>query len=232
MSALAYPWLAAVIAGAVAALPLARAARRVTVADQARDLGPRRLDATSAAPRHVGAAVSVLIMRVPAVAVVGRVARGLRARARDGREAERLGRELPLLADLLAVAVGAGATPYLAVQAASRWAPPRCAARLRALMHSCRLGVGFDVALAELGTSTPSLRPLTDTLAVSERTGAPIGPALARLADDARASTRRHAEARARTVPVRLLFPLVFLVLPAFALLTVAPALLSGLART
>jgi hypothetical protein len=33
-------------------------------------------------------------------------------------------------------------------------------------------------------------------------------------------------------VPVRLLFPLVFLVLPAFGLLTVVPALLSGLART
>jgi len=33
---------------------------------------------------------------------------------------------------------------------------------------------------------------------------------------------------RARTVPVRLLFPLVFLVLPAFGLLTVVPALLTS----
>ena len=99
-------------------------------------------------------------------------------------------------------------------------------------MRSCRLGVPFDVALTALGTSTPTLRSLTDALAVTERSGAPIGPALARLADDSRASTRRRAEARARTVPVRLLFPLVFLVLPAFALLTVAHALISGLART
>ncbi len=41
---------------------------------------------------------------------------------------------------------------------------------------------------------------------------------------------RRRAEARARTVPVRLLFPLVFCVLPAFVLLTVVPVLLDGIA--
>jgi hypothetical protein len=36
--------------------------------------------------------------------------------------------------------------------------------------------------------------------------------------------------ARARTTPVRLLFPLVFLVLPAFVLLTVAPVVLAAAA--
>ena len=37
------------------------------------------------------------------------------------------------------------------------------------------------------------------------------------------------AEARARTVPVRLLFPLVLTVLPAFVLLTVVPVVLGVL---
>jgi tight adherence protein C len=55
-----------------------------------------------------------------------------------------------------------------------------------------------------------------------------VGATLARLSSEARADLRRRAEARARTVPVRLLFPLVFLVLPAFGLLTVAPVLLDG----
>ena len=39
------------------------------------------------------------------------------------------------------------------------------------------------------------------------------------------------AEAHARRIPVRLLFPLVFLVLPAFVLLTVVPGLAAGLGR-
>jgi hypothetical protein len=64
---------------------------------------------------------------------------------------------------------------------------------------------------------------------VAERDGAPIADLLARLADDARAVVRRRSEAHARRVPVRLLFPLVFLVLPAFGLLTVVPALAAGL---
>jgi len=42
---------------------------------------------------------------------------------------------------------------------------------------------------------------------------------------------RRAAEAHARRIPVRLLFPLVFLVLPAFVLLTVVPGLAAGLGR-
>ena len=50
----------------------------------------------------------------------------------------------------------------------------------------------------------------------------------ARLAASIRARARRRAMARARTVPVRLLFPLVFLVLPAFLLLTVAPVVLAS----
>jgi tight adherence protein B len=68
-------------------------------------------------------------------------------------------------------------------------------------------------------------------LAASERSGAPIGAALGRLAASTRAQSRRRAMARARTVPVRLLFPLVLLVLPAFLLLTVAPVVLAALSH-
>jgi hypothetical protein len=60
------------------------------------------------------------------------------------------------------------------------------------------------------------------------RLGSPLGPTLARIASDARGAAARRAAARARTVPVRLIFPLVLLVLPAFALLTVVPALVAG----
>jgi tight adherence protein C len=73
------------------------------------------------------------------------------------------------------------------------------------------------------------LRPLTEALRTSSRLGSPAAPALARLAIDARADARRRAEARARTVPVRLCFPLVACILPAFALLTVVPVVLGGL---
>jgi tight adherence protein C len=83
-----------------------------------------------------------------------------------------------------------------------------------------------------MASEEPRLRALVDALLASDRYGTAVGAALSRLAAEERAAIRREAEARARTVPVRLLFPLVFLVLPAFGLLTVAPALLTGLGRT
>jgi tight adherence protein C len=96
-------------------------------------------------------------------------------------------------------------------------------------MQACARGQSFDDALRDLGASATTLRPLTDALRTSARLGTPAAPGLGRLAAEVRADVRRQAEARARTVPVRLCFPLVMCVLPAFAVLTVVPAVLSGL---
>ena len=74
-----------------------------------------------------------------------------------------------------------------------------------------------------------AVRPLVDALVAAERYGAPLAAALDRVADDARTTRRRQREEAARRVPVKLLFPLVFCTLPAFALLTVVPVLLRSL---
>lgn len=75
------------------------------------------------------------------------------------------------------------------------------------------------------GRAGEATRPLVAALVESDRYGAPLGDALARLAAETRADRRRRAEEAARRVPVKLLFPLVCCVLPAFGLLTVAPLL-------
>jgi len=178
---------------------------------------------------RVGAPVRAVLAR--SGGTVGRVAGGVRARVSRRRTEAAVQRELPVVLDLLGVAVGAGCTPYLAIEATVRWAPPHLSARFERVLRACRLGAGFPDALDELARATPQLQPVVDALLASDRLGAPVGPALARLAEEERATSRRRAEAHARRVPVRLLFPLVFLVLPAFGLLTVVPALLSGLSR-
>ena len=75
------------------------------------------------------------------------------------------------------------------------------------------------------------MRPLVSVLLASERYGTPLLPALDRVAVDARARRRVAADEAARRVPVKLLFPLVLCILPAFALLTVVP-LLAGALRS
>jgi tight adherence protein C len=76
------------------------------------------------------------------------------------------------------------------------------------------------------------LRDLRRTVAVLERSeslGTPLKDSLVQLAADVRSSRAALAAEKARKAPVKMLFPLVFLVLPAFLLLTVVPVLLSTL---
>jgi Flp pilus assembly protein TadB len=156
--------------------------------------------------------------------VLGAPARTRRAR----RAADELVRELAVAVDLIGVGVAAGCTPFLAVETGARWSPRRVARALDDVIRACALGQSFDDALRELGLRMPGARPLTDALRTSAQLGAPAGPALTRLGADLRADLRRRAEARARTVPVRLCLPLVGCILPAFALLTVVPVVLDG----
>jgi hypothetical protein len=160
-----------------------------------------------------------------AVAVVRRVV-GAPVRAREARRhSERLVAELPVAVDLVGVAVGAGCTPFQAVEVGARWSPPLVAAVLDRIRRTAHVGAGLDEALRMAGAESPAVRGLTEILRVSARLGNPAAPALARLAHEVRGDVRRRAESHARTVPVRLLFPLVFCILPAFALLTVVPVM-------
>ncbi|MEX1006488.1 MAG: type II secretion system F family protein [Acidimicrobiia bacterium] len=215
--------------GALAAVPFAARARRATLAQR---LGlPGREPVARRHLQLLGGARSLIRRALDATGPVGRVVRGLGARRRARRADAALERELPVALDLLGVAVGAGCTPYLAVDVASRWASPTVASSFRSVLGACTLGASFEAALDDAARTAPRLRPLADALLASDRLGAPVGPALAPLAAEERAALRRRAEAHARRVPVRLLFPLVFLVLPAFVLLTVIPGLAAGLSR-
>ena len=200
--------------GALAATPIVAWARRQSVT--ARLPGPAPL-----APdrrRRLGGPV-------------GRVVGGIRRRRAATRADAVLESALPSAFDLLVAAIGAGCAPVGAAELAAQWGPTPVADAFRRVLVATELGAAFPDALAELGSTTPLLAPLVDVLIASAELGAPATGALVRLADEARAAARRRAETRARVLPVKLLFPLVFLVLPAFGLLTVAPALLSALSR-
>jgi tight adherence protein C len=211
--------------GAVVAAPLVHRARRVApVARGAARGAPHPSAMSEDRPR-------LRRLRTMVPVAVARPVAELRQRRRTRRIEQHIEHELPVTVDLLAVAVGAGCTPYLAVDVAGRWAPPTVAAELDGVIRACALGRSFADALDDLAARLAVLQPLVDALLASDRFGAAVGDALLRLGAEQRAVLRRRAETRARTVPVRLLFPLVFLVLPAFGLLTVVPAVLAGFDR-
>ena len=214
--AVAFGW-GIVSAGAVLGL-----SRRIEITRRARAMATR---SRRPMPRVFARALAHPVC-VTVRSVVGAPLRQRRARRHD----DAVLTELPIAVDLVGVAVGAGCSTFQAVAVAARWSPPRLAVVLGEVGRATAIGASFDDALVGAGASAPNVRRLTETLRTSTRLGSPASASLARLAQEVRADVRRRAEARARTVPVRLLFPLVFCVLPAFALLTVAPVLLDGIA--
>ena len=75
----------------------------------------------------------------------------------------------------------------------------------------------------------PDLRRAAAVLTRSESIGSSLAEAVSELARESRETRRALVAERARKAPVKMLFPLVFLVLPAFLLLTVVPVLVTTL---
>jgi Flp pilus assembly protein TadB len=225
IAALALAW------GGLVLLPFVVLARRVAAAERLVAFVPAGARSTKqGAPLRIWRVASNAAAFSP-LRTIGRVVGAPIQSRRRRRLDDDLARQLAVSVDLVGLAVAAGHTPYLAVELSAQWSPPLVAAELNAVARACAVGQAFDDALREAGRRTPALRRLTETLRTTSRLGSPAAPALARLASELRADLRRRAEARARTVPVRLCFPLVGCVLPAFALLTVVPAVVAGLTR-
>ena len=177
-----------------------------------------------------GAALVMAPVLVPVSLVGAWALPRLAARREDRRRLQQFEADLPETVDLLALAVGAGCNVTLAVAAAGSRGTGPLAAELRRVTAEAGGGRRLADALDELpARAGESVRPLAAALAGCERYGAPLGTSLDRIADHVRRQRQRRAEEAARKVPVLLLFPLVLCILPAFALLTVAPLIAGAL---
>jgi tight adherence protein C len=224
-------WGAVVLVGARRWQP---APARVTDLGPVAPRRPRTLDPRlrRALLAMAGAGVGFVVLPpvAPVLALAAWAAPVVRARRRARRPAEAVRRSLPEVVDLLGLAVGAGLTVPLAVTTVARRHDGPIAAELARVVDEAGHGRGWADALDDAGTRLgPAVRPVVAALVASERYGAPLADALVVLAVEARADRRRRAEEAARRVPVKLLFPLVLCVLPAFVLLTIAPLLAGAL---
>jgi len=138
---------------------------------------------------------------------------------------------VPDLVELLVSTTEAGLNPLIAFQRAADVLRGPLGEELRATARQIDLGLPWRSALEQLAgrTQVPSLRRLVVALARSSRLGTAIGTTLRSVASDLRGERRARAEELARRAPIKMLFPLVFLILPAFLLLTVGPVVLATL---
>lgn len=132
------------------------------------------------------------------------------------------------LLDLVAVSVSAGLTPRLALERAPEALGGPLGEEVSRARHAASLGSPWRHVIRRVAARTglPELLRLAVTLERSERLGTPVAGRLRDLAREVRADRAARREERARRAPVAMLFPLVFLILPAFVIAAVVPALL------
>jgi Flp pilus assembly protein TadB len=136
--------------------------------------------------------------------------------------------ELAALLDAVVVGLDAGLSFEHALAALVARSPR--VARLpeaRRLLADLRLARPPRVAFAAFAASGPDEARIAALVESASRFGAPLAELLVAQADALREAERRQAETKARRLPIALLFPLTFCVLPALLLVFLGPPLLS-----
>jgi tight adherence protein C len=138
---------------------------------------------------------------------------------------------LPDVLDLLIVCLEAGSSLDQAIVKASdelALAYPALAEELRTLNTETRAGKPRLEAFKNLAqrTRVDDVRALVAMLVQTDRFGTSVGQALRTLADTMRTRRRQDAEEKAGKVGVKLVFPLVFCLFPAFFIVILGPAVI------
>ena len=165
----------------------------------------------------LGVPVGALLgWRVPMIVVERR------AKARR----DRIDRELPELMDLLVVSVEAGVGLGGALQKLANRTSGPLGEELRLMQQEQSMGLSGDQAMTKMleRCDTPSVRSFVRSVQQGERLGVSIGTILRNLAKDMRLRRRQIAEERAQKAPIKMLFPLVFLIFPSIFIVLLGPA--------
>jgi tight adherence protein C len=139
--------------------------------------------------------------------------------------------ELPELIDLLVVTVEAGLGFVGSLQMASVRLQGPLGEELRLTLQEQNMGLSINEALANTMArcDTPSMRSFVRSIVQGETLGVSIGQIMRDLATEMRRRRRQSAEERAQKAPIKILFPLVFLIFPAMFVVLLGPAVVQFL---
>ncbi|HTR71055.1 MAG TPA: type II secretion system F family protein [Mycobacteriales bacterium] len=145
------------------------------------------------------------------------------------RRQARLRAEFPTVAELLALAVGAGEGALGALERVTRVSGGELARELRRALAATRSGASVVAALEEMSarSSVPALTRFVDGMAIAVERGTPLADVLRAQAADARDESRRALVEAGGRKEIQMLVPVVFLVLPVTVVFAVFPGLFS-----
>jgi tight adherence protein C len=148
-------------------------------------------------------------------------------RNRARRRLEQIDYETPELIDVLVVTVEAGLGLTSSLQVASERLRGPLGEEMRLALQEQSLGLQTTEALRNMltRTDTPALRAFVRSIVQGESLGVSTGEIMRNLATEMRKRRRAAAEERAQKAPVKILFPLAFLIFPAMFVVLLGPAI-------
>lgn len=145
------------------------------------------------------------------------------------RRHEQIDYELPELIDLLVVTVEAGVGFVGSMRIASLHVRGPLGQELRLTLQEQSMGLSSSEALTNMleRADTPGVRMFVRAIVQGETLGVSIGQIMRNLAIEMRKRRKAAAEERAQKAPVKMLFPLVFLIFPAMFVVLLLPAMIT-----
>ncbi len=171
----------------------------------------------------------VLLLVVVGASVLGYQAPSLYLYQRTHDRTEQLQKALPDAIDLLTISVESGLGFDAAVAQVARNTQGPLADELARMLQEMQIGRGRAQALRGLAerTSLPDLRSFVSAMVQADAFGIPVGQVLRVQSTEIRTKRRQWAEEAAQKVPVKILVPLIFCILPCLFIAVLGPAALS-----
>lgn len=139
---------------------------------------------------------------------------------------EALRRELPDTLDLLTISVEAGLAFDAALAQVARKTEGALANELVRVLQEMQIGTGRSDALRGMAerTDLEELRIFVGAMVQADSFGIPVANVLRVQSKEMRVRRSQRAEEKAQQVPVKILFPLIFCIMPALFVVVLGPA--------
>ncbi len=142
---------------------------------------------------------------------------------------EQIRRELPDALDLLTISVEAGLAFDAALSQVARNTVGPLAEEFFRVLQEMQIGLSRMDAMRALGdrSELPELRAFVTAMVQADAFGIPIAQVLRVQAKEMRVKRSQRAEELAQKVPVKILFPLIFCILPSLFVVILGPAVIT-----
>jgi tight adherence protein C len=139
---------------------------------------------------------------------------------------EQIRRDLPDALDLLTISVEAGLAFDAAVSQVARNTTGPLANEFFRVLQEMQIGTGRTEAMRALGerTDVDELQSFVTAMVQADAFGIPIASVLRVQAKEMRVKRSQRAEETAQKIPVKILFPLIFCILPSLFIVVMGPA--------